>query len=168
MTTRSTRSPSNASVMAQIVNLPQLGMPELKALWQQLFTSEAPTHNRRFLERRIAYQLQLLEYSKTNQPLVTRNQQRIEQLIALEQQPSPKRAASHALLPGTLLSRHYQGIDHQVIVQAGGQFIYQGRPYSNLSQLAREITGTRWSGPLFFGLKERPKVSTATKQRGGL
>ncbi|WP_253306885.1 DUF2924 domain-containing protein [unidentified bacterial endosymbiont] len=158
---------SGASVMAQIVNLPQLGMPELKALWQQLFSSEAPTHNRRFLERRIAYQLQLLEYSKTNQPLVTRNQQRIEQLIALEQQPSPKRAASRALLPGTLLSRHYQGVDHQVVVQDAGRFIYQGRPYSNLSQLAREITGTRWSGPLFFGLKARPKGSTATKQRGG-
>jgi hypothetical protein len=59
-----------------------------------------------------------------------------------------------------------QGVDHEVVVQADGTFLHGGQPYTNLSQLAREITGTRWSGPVFFGLKTnvRPKKSA---RKGG-
>ena len=58
-----------------------------------------------------------------------------------------------ALPPGTVLTRQYNGVDHQVLVRADGQFIYAGKPYPSLSMIARTITGTRWSGPLFFGLR---------------
>ena len=77
-----------------------------------------------------------------------------------------KRQVTKILTPGTVLCRHYQGVDHEVVVQADGTFLHGGQPYTSLSQLAREITGTRWSGPVFFGLKTnvRPKKSA---RKGG-
>ena len=54
---------------------------------------------------------------------------------------------------GTLLCREYQGVVYHVSVTADSQYEFEGRPYPSLSMIAREITGTRWSGPLFFGLK---------------
>jgi hypothetical protein len=57
---------------------------------------------------------------------------------------------------GTRLVRSWKGEVHEVSV-SNGSFTYRGKQFSNLSQIAREITGTRWSGPLFFGTKERAK-----------
>ena len=54
------------SVASQIARLPELPMPEIKALWQRLFGDDTPTHNRQFLERRIAYRLQEVEFRKTD------------------------------------------------------------------------------------------------------
>ena len=62
--------------------------------------------------------------------------------------------AHGGLSPATVarLIREYQGVEHCVTVLADG-FEYQGRPYKSLSAVARAITGTRWNGPLFFGLR---------------
>ena len=60
------RLPMPQSVVQQIVQLPELAMPELKALWRKLFCSDTPTPNRQFLERRIAHKLQELEFCKTD------------------------------------------------------------------------------------------------------
>jgi hypothetical protein len=57
-------------------------------------------------------------------------------------------------IAGTRLIREYQGIEHCVTVR-DEDFEYQGRPYKSLSAIARAITGTRWNGLLFFGLKNR-------------
>ena len=85
----------------------------------------------------------------------------IDNLLEIGKQKSQTRSGDYALTPGTVLCRHYQGVDHEVVVQADGTFLHGGQPYTSLSQLAREITGTRWSGPVFFGLKTnvRPKKS---------
>jgi Protein of unknown function (DUF2924) len=56
-------------------------------------------------------------------------------------------------LPGTKLLRQFQGEMHEVLVGDKG-FEYRGKWYESLSEIARQITGTRWSGPLFFGLKQ--------------
>ena len=56
--------------------------------------------------------------------------------------------------PGTRLIREYQGVEHCVTVR-DDDFEYQGRPLKSLSAIARAITGTRWNGLLFFGLKNR-------------
>ena len=61
-------------------------------------------------------------------------------------------------LAGTRLVREYQGIAHTVTARADG-FEYQGRPYKSLSAIARHITGTRWNGLLFFGLRSRGKAA---------
>lgn len=61
--------------------------------------------------------------------------------------------------PGTRLLRDWQGHTHSVTVTEGG-FQYRSKTYKSLSMIAREITGTRWSGPAFFGLKDRKRTST--------
>jgi hypothetical protein len=60
------------------------------------------------------------------------------------------------LTPGTVLLRDWRGTQHQVIVREHG-VEFQGKPYKSLSQVAQRITGSKWSGPLFFGLKAKPQ-----------
>lgn len=139
------------SVAAQIAGLPDLPMPEIKALWLQLFGDSTPTHNRQFLERRIAYRLQEQAFRQVDPQLLARNQRRIATLIETGQ--LKKRDRDHRPPAGTLLTREYRGVQHLVVVTPDGQYEFEGRLYPSLSMVAREITGTRWSGPLFFGLK---------------
>jgi hypothetical protein len=166
MNTPTNRFTPPASVTAQIARLPQLPMPETRALWRKLYGTENPTHNRQFLERRIAYKLQENAFRTVDEPeLLERNARRIRALI--ETGKAPKRDRERRLVPGTVLTREYRGIEHHVAVTQDGQYAYQGRPYPSLSMIAREITGTRWSGPLFFGLKgpANPKQKKARGDR---
>jgi len=140
------------SVVTQITQLPSLDIQEIRVLWKRLFGGNTPTHNRAFLERRIAYQLQLIEFRKVDRNLLESNQRRIETLIRSGK--LNQRSQGHPLPVGTVLTRLYQEVEHCVVVEADGQYAYQGRRYGSLSVIAREITGTRWSGPLFFGLKQ--------------
>ena len=160
------KSPGNTgappSVAAQIARLPDMPMPEIKTLWQRLFEGEAPTHNRQFLERRIAYRLQEIEFRKVDPNLLDRNKRRIASLIETGQ--TKKRDPDFRPVAGTMLTREYRGVTHQVVSMGGGEYNFEGRTYRSLSVIAREITGTRWSGPAFFGLKLR--LPAATK-RGG-
>ena len=66
-----------------------------------------------------------------------------------------------------MLTREYRGVEHHVAVAQDGQYEYQGRRYPSLSMIAREITGTRWSGPLFFGLKAPGKPKTKNPRKPG-
>ena len=150
------------SVAAQIARLPELPMPEIKALWLRLFGGDTPTHNRVFLERRIAYRLQEIEFRKVDRNLMDRNDRRIKTIIETGQ--NKKRDRDHRPVAGTILTREYKGVIHRVIVTPDGQYDFQGLMYPSLSMIAREITGTRWSGPLFFGLKAPATPKTkATK-----
>jgi len=151
------------SVTAQIARLSQLPMAEIKALWRKLHGTENPTHNRQFLERRIAYKLQENVFRTVDPELLERNARRIQALI--ETGKAPKRDRELRLLPGTVLTREYRCVEHHVAVTQDGQYEYQGRRYPSLSMIAREITGTRWSGPLFFGLKG-PAKANQHKLRG--
>lgn len=150
------------SVASQIARLPELPMPEIKALWQRLFGDDTPTHNRQFLERRIAYRLQEVEFRKVDANLLERNKRRIASLV--ETGKVKKRDRDYRPAAGTVLTREYQGIEHRVIATQDGQYDFQGRMYPSLSMIAREITGTRWSGPLFFGLKTPAAPKTAAKK----
>nr|WP_197716773.1 DUF2924 domain-containing protein [Methylocaldum marinum] len=70
---------------------------------------------------------------------------------------------------GTVLVRKYKGVEYRVIATADGQYDFEGRMYPSLSMIAREITGMRWSGPLFFGLRppSNAKTKPSTKKGGG-
>ena len=151
------------SVVQQIVQLPELAMPELKVLWRKLFCSDTPTPNRQFLERRIAHKLQELEFCKTDQGLLDRNKRRIDALI--KNGRATMREAAYRPVAGTMLSRLYQGKQYHVIASQDGTYEFDGRPYESLSKIAYEITGTRWSGPLFFGLRARPETKASPKKR---
>ncbi|MCK9532519.1 MAG: DUF2924 domain-containing protein [Gammaproteobacteria bacterium] len=158
--------PVPPSVTAQIAGLSDLSMQEIKALWRRLFGGDNPTHNRQFLERRIAYKLQEIEFRKVDRNLLERNQRRSKALV--EGGKVRKLDRDIRLMPGTVLTREYQGIEHRVTVAQDGQYEFEGRRYRSLSMIAREITGTRWSGPVFFGLKAptKPKAKN-TRKRGG-
>lgn len=152
------------SVVAQIAQLPNLDMAAIKVLWSRLYGGDTPTHNRQFLERRIAYRLQEIEFRKIDRNLMDRNDRRIKTIIETGQ--NKKRDRDHRPVAGTLLTREYKGVIHKVVATPDGQYDFQGRMYPSLSMIAREITGTRWSGPLFFGLKP-PATSKATPKKGG-
>ena len=150
------------SVLAQIARLPELPMPEIKALWQQLFGADTPNYNRAFLERRIAHRLQEVEFRKVDASLLERNRRRIESL--LETGKVNKRDSDTRPTAGTVLTREYRDVEYCVVATADGQYEFNGRMYPSLSMIAREITGTRWSGPLFFGLKTPAKPETSVRK----
>ena len=162
MSTQPSQYVTPPSVTARIVQLPDLPMGEIKAIWKELFRAETPTHNRQFLERRIAYRLQEIEFRKVDRALVDRNKRRIQLIIELGKNKKIERKTD--LMPGTVLTREYQGHEYRVMANVDGQFEYDGRLYSSLSRIAREITGTAWSGPVFFGLKTYAGKTSATKR----
>lgn len=151
------------SVASQIARLPDLPMQEIKALWHRVCGGDTPTHNRQFLERRIAYRLQEIEFRKVDPNLLERNKRHIASLIKTGS--VKKRDRDYRPAAGTVLTREYHGVLHQVIVTQDDQYEYQSRLYPSLSVIAREITGTRWSGPLFFGLKA-PATPKKTSKKG--
>ena len=74
--------------------------------------------------------------------------------IAESLNTTSRKLKSTSVLPGTRLLRSRRGVLHQVKVLLSG-YEYNGKSYDSLSVIAREITGTRWPGPLFFGTKKR-------------
>lgn len=161
MKTSKTPATPPRTAVAQVHELANLPFPEIKALWRKLFGGETPTHNRQFLERQLAYKLQEVELRKVDPGLLERNNKKIASLIATGK--LRKRDRDFHPTPGTQFTREYHGKVHQVIAMADGQYNYNGQPYRSLSMIAREITSSRWSGPVFFGLKDYAAKSSAKK-----
>jgi hypothetical protein len=138
-------------VLARLAALKTTPTPKLKAQWRQLFDSEPPAFNRRYLESRLAYRIQELAYGGLKPETVRRLEKLGEELDG-GRVDVRKRPANDRPISGTRLIREYQGVEHCVTVR-DDNFEYQGRPYKSLSAIARAITGTPWSGPVFFGLK---------------
>jgi Protein of unknown function (DUF2924) len=144
---------ATSPVLKQIAGLPKLSHTELKALWREYFGVEPPAYRRGFLIRGLAHRLQELTYGG----LKPAYQVRLDAMIGGAEKPNGRsgRRPRHEvnLLEGTKLIREWQGVAHEVMVIEGG-FEHQGRRYRSLSAVARAITGTQWSGPLFFGLRK--------------
>jgi len=118
---------------------------QLRQKWLDLFGGEfAPRLKRELLIGALAYQLQ----AQACGGLKARTRQKLGEVAA---DPHAPLEPGRALVPGTRLLREWRGITHVVEISDQG-FIWQGRKLSSLSAIAREITGTRWSGPRFFGL----------------
>lgn len=124
---------------------------ELKQQWRELFDAEPPVFNRKYLESRLAYRIQELAYGGLTRETVKRLERLGEELDGGETKRR-LRADRDRLITGTRLIREYQGVEYLVTVTGDG-FEWQGRPYQSLSAIARAITGTRWNGLVFFGLK---------------
>src|SRR5512147_2850235 len=139
------------SVLAQLAALPAKTTAELKQLWRELYDREPPSFNRDFLVKRLAYRIQELAYGG----LSARAEAKLDRLIADEEArlngKLPKRLDDRPIA-GTRLIREWKGVEHTATVLVDG-YEYQGRPYKSLSAIARAITGTRWNGPLFFGVR---------------
>ena len=140
------------NVLARVVALKTTPIAELKQLWRDLFNTEPPPYNRRFLENRLAYRLQELAYGGLKTATVKRLQQLGEQLDGGKVRVRSRRADDRPVA-GTRLIREWQGTPYEVIVQPD-HFEYLGTRYKSLSSVARAITGTIWNGWAFFGLRK--------------
>lgn len=138
-------------IPARLAALKTTSTPDLRQQWRDLFDSEPPPFNRRYLESRLAYRIQELAYGGLKPETVKRLEALGEQLDGGDRKKSRIRADMMPIV-GTRLIREWQGVEHVVTVTADG-FDWQGRPYKSLSAIARAITGTRWNGWVFFGLK---------------
>ncbi|HWK65793.1 MAG TPA: DUF2924 domain-containing protein [Rhizobiaceae bacterium] len=143
----------NARVLARLAGLKDMTVKQLKAEWEKLFGTEAPNNSRLFLEQRLAYRIQELTFGGLSKP-VTRL------LDALADEVEGRKVRKSVIADprnpviGTKLVREWDGVEHVITVLKDG-FDWQGRRYKSLSAVARDITGTRWNGYRFFGLRER-------------
>ena len=136
------------SIAARIAALPKTPTSELKQMWRELFDREPPGFSRNYLISRLSYRLQELHFGGLRP--ATR-----AKLDALADALDPKVARQRVVdrpVVGTRLVRQWQSTEHHVVVLADG-FEWEGRRYQSLSAVARAITGTRWNGPAFFGLR---------------
>jgi hypothetical protein len=132
-------------------SLETLNTRDLQDRWRQAFGRSAPKRTSRdLLLRALAYRLQ----EKQEGGLSKSTRRRLARLAGGDGKPARISAPIQPhLKPGTRLVREWRGEVHRVAVLDDG-FDYRGSRYTSLSRIAREITGTRWSGPLFFGLRD--------------
>lgn len=142
-------------VLARLAALKAMSVNELKAEWQTLFDAPAPNNSRTFLENRLAYRIQELTFGGPD-----KQTRRLLDLLADEVEGTLTRKAQIAdprnPVVGTKLIREWDGVAHTVTVLKDG-FEWDGKRYKSLSAVARSITGTRWNGYRFFGLRERKR-----------
>ena len=138
-------------VLSRVAALKTTPTADLKQQWRELFGKEPPPFNKAYLQSRLAYRIQELAYGGLKPETRTRLEALGEQLDGGNIVLRRIRADSRPLA-GTRLLREWKGVEHAVTVLADG-FEWEGRPYQSLSAIARAITGTRWNGWTFFGLK---------------
>jgi hypothetical protein len=145
-------SDQQESIASRISALSRMPIAELWTIWDRYFKSRPINPNRVFLESRVAYKLQ----EEALGGLSSTTRQRLE-AIGAKHSKIKLRASPRELnfAPGTLLLREWGEREHKVLVTAEGLFEYEGKPFKSLTAVARQITGTHWSGPLFFGLSDR-------------
>lgn len=125
-------------------------LAELRVLWTRTLGEPLPTcGNRQFLRLMLAWRTQAASDVRT----ANKTLRRLEQLAGRSGTgPASKSRTSPSMSRGTELIRDWKGAKHRVLVISDG-YIYEGERYASLSVIARRITGTRWSGPRFFGVK---------------
>jgi len=152
---RSFSEHGRGKLASEIAALQSLDVAQLRARWRTLYQTEAPSRfSRDLLRRAVAYRLQ--ERALGGLKPTTR---RLFQRIAADAHARRplKLTPVRELEPGAVLIREWGGVKYKVVVLESG-FSLRGQRYRSLSQVARLITGSHWSGPLFFGLKNRPKA----------
>lgn len=136
-----------------------LSLPELRKRWTQTWGTEP--HNRigrKMLERSLLFKIR----EQSGHGPTPEQQKRLDKLIAsYKRNPNCFDQGHASLKPGMRLVRKWQNKAHTVTVTAAG-FEYEGRDYSSLSTIASEITGSRWNGWLFFGLKKETRKQRVT------
>jgi hypothetical protein len=139
--------------------LPTLDLGKLRELWCQLYKTETtPRLSRELLVRAVAYRMQEVAAGGPRLEL-----QRQLRHIALELQQTGRVSIRPRLKSGTRLMREWRGQSHEVLVLDDG-FSWEGSHYRSLSAVARKITGTAWSGPLFFGLRSNRSATHSPAQ----
>jgi hypothetical protein len=148
----------------EIAQMRNLDVKGLRLRWQSQFRRQAPSHlPRHLLLAVMAYQLQADQLGD----LATDTVHLLKQIASKGTSEAALRLTSDFdrcradLKPGTILVREWKGRSHRVMVVDGG-FAWNGRTYDSLSKIARAITGTRWNGPRFFGLRDKAAAEIKT------
>src|SRR6266576_517485 len=147
--------PEQVTLAAEIAQLRELDASTLRARWRVVFRKDAPHHLPcHLLMRVLAYRLQADRLGH----LDAESQRLLDTSTSPEQvsaRVTEARRRQMRLRPGTVLAREWKGQMQRVTVMADG-FAWNGTIYSSLSRIACVITGTRWNGPKFFGLRDKP------------
>lgn len=138
---------------SELASLPNLDRSALINRWCELYKSEPPAKiSQKLLRYAIAYRMQ-------EQALGVLKPATRRILTQIAEGNTSVFPTSSSIKPGTRLLREWHGITHEVTITEHG-ISFQGKQYKSLSEVARIITGTRWSGPLFFGLKANRKATS--------
>ena len=142
------------SVLRQLATLETMSLEQLHEQWRDLYGGEPPRSRRRFLIKRLAYRIQELFYGGLSEAAKAhwRHVAQGDPVARVESRVSGNPRSKADILPGTRFVRIWKDRRHEVLAHENG-FEYDGRMFRSLSAVAREITGTRWNGRLFFGLK---------------
>lgn len=144
-------NPAPTDIERELAQLAHSSIAVLRARWRAEYRSDPPpAFGPDLLRRSLAYKLQEDIYGG----LTAATRRELDRLVAqVEKNPAGRLTLPRRIKPGAQLVRDWKGRSHRVTVLARG-FDYENRTYDSLSQIARTITGTRWNGPRFFGLRD--------------
>jgi Protein of unknown function (DUF2924) len=151
------RNATKPSLESEIAHLRGLDLKGLRARWQSMFRRQPPSHlPRHLLFAVLAYQLQAeqlgdLALETTRLLKQIGNGGTTATAVQLTAEFDRQRVD---LKPGTILMREWKGQSHRIMVVDEG-FAWNGKTYDSLSKIACTITGTKWNGPRFFGLRDK-------------
>jgi hypothetical protein len=143
--------PQRSNVDEGIDQLERLSRAELRTLWAQEFAERPPASlGRDILALAIAYARQERRYGALAKPIA----RELDRLLArvLRDGGTPQPVTMPLPRAGTILVREWRGVTHHVTVMKDG-FLWNGIVHQSLSAIARAITGTKWNGPRFFGMR---------------
>jgi hypothetical protein len=148
--------PADPAVEDELDRLPVMPIAQLRVRYREVFRTEPPkAFGPDLLRRSIAHRIQEKAYGG-----LSRSAQRLfDQMIkACAAKPNGKLVLPRRIKPGSVLVREWKDRSHRVMVLAEG-FAYEGKTFGNLSEIASLITGVRWNGPRFFGMRSKTEES---------
>jgi hypothetical protein len=147
------RSANNGTLGAEIARLNDLGLDELRRVWKERLGVPPAVASTGLTRRWLSWELQ----AQARGGFDATTRRRLRRLCkALRADPPSTTLPDGGQRPGTILTREWNGVIHRVMVLEDG-FAWNGQKHGSLSQIAQKITGTRWSGPRFFGLRQQRK-----------
>jgi hypothetical protein len=150
------KAPAAIDLEAELARIAGMNINELRSLWREREGREPPSgFSKDLLARALAYAVQEEQLGGLSKE--------VKKLLA---SPDAQAEPPRRIKVGSVIAREYAGARHEVFVVAEG-FSWLGRIYRSLSAIAKEITGTRWNGPRFFGLRDEQARSAAPQKAGG-
>jgi len=150
------------NVNIAIEYLEQLSRAELRILWEREFAGKPPRSlGRDIVALGISYARQERRYGGLTKPVAKELDRLLVRALREGATDTPQPSTTPLPRTGTILVREWHGTTHHVTVTDDG-FLWNGKIHRSLSTIARAITGTKWNGPRFFGLRDvKPKSSEA-------